>query len=122
MNNKEIGKLGEDIAHNFLMKEGYIILERNFQCRTGEIDIVARDKKYVVFIEVKARSSFIYGSPAEAVNIFKKNKIINTANYYIKRKMIYDFNIQFRFDVVEVYINRNGECKSINLIKDAFGE
>lgn len=122
MNKKEIGNVGEDIAQSFLIDKGYIILDRNFKCRIGEIDIIAKDGNHIVFIEVKARNSCNYGSPGEAVNILKKNKIISTANYYINRKKLYNLNIQFRFDVVEIYLNGAGKYKRINLIKDAFQE
>ena len=65
---KEFGNKGEDIAIEYLEKRGYIILERNFYCRQGEIDIIAKDKNEIVFIEVKSRSSIQYGCPSEAVN------------------------------------------------------
>lgn len=64
---KEFGNKGEDIAIEYLEKRGYIILERNFYCRQGEIDIIAKDKNEIVFIEVKSRSSIQYGCPSEAV-------------------------------------------------------
>ena len=64
---KEFGNTGEDIATEYLEKQGYIILERNFYCKQGEIDIIAKDKNEVVFVEVKSRSDVGYGLPSEAV-------------------------------------------------------
>ena len=70
---KEFGNTGEDIATEYLEKQGYIILERNFYCKQGEIDIIAKDKNEVVFVEVKSRSDVGYGLPSEAVT---KQKIV----------------------------------------------
>ena len=64
----EIGKIGEDIAVSYLEKLGYIIIERNFIANQGEIDIIAKDKKEFVFIEVKTRTSMQFGRPVEAIN------------------------------------------------------
>ena len=68
---KELGNIGEQIAVEYLEKNNYQILKRNFYCRQGEIDIIAKDKKEIVFIEVKTRSNLKYGRPAEAVNTQK---------------------------------------------------
>lgn len=67
------GILGEDLASNYLENIGYKIIERNFLCKQGEIDIIAKDKDEYVFIEVKTRSNRCYGRPSEAVNKLKKN-------------------------------------------------
>lgn len=116
--NKEIGFLGEDTAVNYLKKYGYIILERNFNCKIGEIDIIGKDKNHIVFIEVKTRYNNIYGSPAEAVTHAKQYKIYKTAQYYIMIRKLYKFN--FRFDVIEIMFNNKNNTSSIRLIKDAF--
>lgn len=76
----EIGKLGEDLACKYLQNKGYKILERNFEAKQGEIDIIALDKEELVFIEVKTRSNILYGKPAEAVNEIKQNHLIKTKN------------------------------------------
>ena len=81
--NKEIGKLGEDLATKYLETLGYQIIERNFRCKVGEIDIIAKDKDYLVFIEVKYRKDNKKGIPAEAVNHNKRKKIIKATKYYI---------------------------------------
>ena len=103
---KEFGNKGEDIASEYLEKRGYIILERNFYCRQGEIDIIAKDKNEIVFTEVKSRSSIQYGCPSEAVNKQKIRHLYRTAKYYLyKNKYL---NNYIRFDVIEILI-KNGK-------------
>lgn len=117
--NKDIGSLGENIAFNYLNDSGYIILEKNFRCKLGEIDIIAKDGNYIVFVEVKTRSGSIYGSPCESVNFRKQNKIYKIAQLYIMKKhLMKKFN--FRFDVIEIILNHRDNNYSIKLIKDAF--
>ena len=84
------GKQGEDAAASFLAKEGYKIVERNFRCPLGEIDIVAVDKGILVFVEVKTRSSNKFGLPEEAVNRRKQHQIIKAAQFYISRKKLFN--------------------------------
>ena len=74
--NKCIGNFGEDEAIRYLIKNKYKIIERNYSCKLGEIDIIAKDKDVLVFIEVKTRTNDKYGSPSLAVNYYKKRKII----------------------------------------------
>lgn len=113
----EKGKIGEMAAINYLLQDGYTILERNFRTRYGEIDIIARDGDYICFIEVKSRRNFAKGYPCEAVNNNKQHKIMRMALMYIAKNNLYKGN--FRFDVLELVLN----CDSvtyIRLIKDAF--
>ncbi len=114
--NKHLGKIAEDIASKYLTDMNYKIIERNFRCRSGEIDIIAKDKNYIVFVEVKYRSTIKKGLPREAVNKSKQIKIINVAKYYINLKNLYNNN--FRFDVIELL--GNIDKPNINLIKNAF--
>ncbi|QAA33226.1 YraN family protein [Clostridium manihotivorum] len=116
--NKSIGSTGEDIAAEFLIKDGYKILERNFNSRNGEIDIIGWDKDILCFIEVKTRYTSDYGSPIEAISITKANKIKKVCQFYILKNYLYDINI--RFDVVEVYLNYQNTSSEINVVKDAF--
>lgn len=110
---KEFGNTGEDIATQYLEQHGYIILERNFYCKQGEIDIIAKEKNEIVFIEVKSRSDIGYGTPSEAVNRQKIRHLYRTARYYLyKNKCL---NNYIRFDVIEVLI-KNGKF-NINQIK-----
>ncbi|OOB79306.1 MAG: YraN family protein [Epulopiscium sp. Nuni2H_MBin003] len=101
-NKRQIGSMYEVKAEEYLEKKGYIILENNFRNRTGEIDIIAKDNEYIVFVEVKFRTNTKYGLPREAVNRVKQKNIINVAKFYIERKKLDSF---FRFDVVEVFNN-----------------
>lgn len=110
------GKIGEEIAANLLIKEGYRILERNFRCPLGEIDIVALDNGTIVFVEVKTRSSGNFGPPEEAINHRKRHQIAKAAQFYISRKKLH--NNPARFDVVAVTIKDGKE--EVRLIRNAF--
>lgn len=101
MNTKILGATGEEKAAEFLKGKGYKILETNFSNKIGEIDIIAKDKEFVVFVEVKARSTKAFGLPSEAVNFFKQQKIRKVSLSYLKSKKMLG-KIQCRFDVVEV--------------------
>ena len=109
----EIGKIGEDLAAKYLNNLGYTIIDRNFVAKQGEIDIIARDKKEIVFIEVKTRTNDLYGKPIEAVNIPKQKHLKRTVKYYLYSKHLE--NEFVRLDVIEVYL-RNNNFK-INHIK-----
>lgn len=113
--NQELGKLGEDLAFEYLLTNNYQIICRNFFCKQGEIDIVAKDlsKKELVFLEVKTRSNFCFGRPIDAVDKYKQKHIFDAANYYVYKHFIY--NTFIRFDVIEVII-KNHSYK-INHIK-----
>ncbi|SDK99923.1 putative endonuclease [Clostridium cochlearium] len=116
--NKEIGNIGESMAENFLIKNGYIILDKNFSCKLGEIDIIGKDGNIISFVEVKSRFGNLYGSPGESVNFSKQYKIYKTAQLYILKKKLNKF--YFRFDVIEIIFNHYNDNYSIKLIKDAF--
>ncbi len=110
------GKLGEELTCQYIEKMGMQALHRNYYCRMGEIDIIARDADTIAFIEVKTRSSKKYGTAAEAVTGSKIKKMIATAQVYIMENNLHSNN--FRFDVAEVY-ERDGMYK-INYIANAF--
>lgn len=97
-----------------MKKDGYEILEQNFRCKIGEIDIIAKQENILSFVEVKYRSTTRYGYAGEAVNYRKQNKIYKCAQVYKIIKRIPD-NIQCRFDVVVI------QGQKIQLIKNAFG-
>ena len=99
--NKLLGTLGEDAAAEYLKKKKYKIIERNHKNTYGEIDIIARYKKDIIFVEVKTRRSDEYGRPYDAVNYYKQNRIIRAAKSYLYKNKIFDINV--RFDIVEVY-------------------
>lgn len=98
-----IGNTGEDLATSYLEEKGYKILDRNFRYRKGEIDIIAYEKGYIVFIEVKTRRNNKYGLPREAVDFHKQKQIYFTAKVYLNSKNKFDSLI--RFDVIEVYFD-----------------
>ncbi|MDR0426436.1 MAG: YraN family protein [Clostridiales bacterium] len=114
IDNRTKGRSGEDMAVKYLKKHGYGVLERNYAGGGGEIDIVAYDTEYVIFVEVKSRFSLDFGYAAEAVDFQKRRKINQAAAIYIKQNRLYHRNV--RFDVVEVY---TGEKKIVH-IKNAF--
>jgi len=109
------GNYGETAALGFLQSRGYVILERNYKCFGGEIDIIAQHNEYIVFIEVKYRRSLASGLPRMSVTPSKQRKIAKAALGYIS-KMKLD-NTDFRFDVIEVF---GIEMLNINHIEDAF--
>ena len=111
----ELGKQGEEIAATYLRKQGYIIIETNWRAGRNEIDLIAKDKDFLVIIEVKSRSNDAFTEPEEAVTRDKQMAIIRAANSYIYRKNI---NLETRFDIVSIIHNKN-ETR-INHIKDAF--
>lgn len=113
MNKREIGTFYEQKVGAYLEKQGYKILEYNFRCRTGEIDIVAKDGRYLVFVEVKYRRSEERGNPLEAVNRKKQCVISKTAAYYCLTHG-YGDTAPCRFDVAAVLGNE------IKLVKNAF--
>lgn len=112
-NNRSVGARFEKLADKYLTEQGYVILDHNFQCRTGEIDIIAKESGYLVFIEVKFRSSTVKGLPQEAIDMRKIIKISRTALYYMLKKHISD-DTPCRFDVVHIL------DKDISIIKNAF--
>ena len=105
INNQQLGKKGEDVATTFLQSIGYKIIDRNFRCKQGEIDIIAKDKEEYVFVEVKTRTSTKYGRPAEAVNYLKKQHIYKVAKYFLYKYKLQNYSI--RFDVIEVFYCKN---------------
>lgn len=102
-NNYLKGKSAEKIAAEFLINKGYEVLELNYNLPIGEIDIIAKNMEYYVFVEVKYRKNLKNGYPREAVGKTKQNKIKNVALSYIAEKEIGDEN--FRFDVIEILNN-----------------
>ena len=112
---KILGKQGEDRAAQFLVKQGYKLLERNYRTRSGEIDLIALHQGQVVFVEVKTRTSDAYGAPELAVNLRKQQRMIKAALGYIKYKKLHQ--VPCRFDVVAITAAAGGE---VELIQNAF--
>ena len=129
----DIGRLGEDKAAEFLLKNGYKILARNYRIRGGEVDIVAFRRGVLAFVEVKTRTGEAFGTPAQAVDEEKIKRFLKArkdlTDHYLKNGKIqvkhtfFTLNrrvFSLRNDIIEVYAFKNGEIKSINHIKDAF--
>lgn len=114
---KSFGKVGEELAAKYLKKRKYKIIERNYRCPFGEIDIIALERKTLVFIEVKTRGSTNFGPPQLAVGRKKQMQISKVALNFIKRKKI--ARMDMRFDVVSVQLCPNGEFR-VELIRNAF--
>ena len=112
-NKRTTGSHYESVVAAFLQKQGYVILEQNFRCRSGEIDLIAKDGKYLVFIEVKFRSSNRAGSALEAIDSRKAYQVRKIAAIYLYQKQ-YSESTPIRFDAAGV----DGE--SITYIKNAF--
>lgn len=115
MTNLDTGNYGEDLACRYLKQLGYQILERNFRIRGGEVDIVAKDKDYLVFVEVKARFNHKYGTPLESITPWKIKALIKTALFYVvKHKW---GNKPYRIDVVSIDLI-DKENPKIELVKN----
>lgn len=112
-NKRTVGTKYEEKAISHLKSKGYHILAKNFRCKIGEIDVIAKEEGYLVFIEVKYRSTTKNGYPHEAINPYKTNKIIKTAEFYMLTNNI-SFDTPCRFDVVTIL------GKDIDIIKNAF--
>lgn len=115
------GMLGEEAAVKALKKHKYKIIERNYRTKMGEIDIIAKDGEYTVFVEVRLRKTNDFGSPADSINQRKQQKIIKTAQIYAVKNDIYD--TPMRFDAVLINAETDGEKlvnEEIQIIKNAF--
>ena len=112
MNQKQLeGKFGEVKAQEYLEKLGYTIICKNFRCMQGEIDIIAKDNKNIIFVEVKTRANLKYGEAKEAVDTKKQKHIYEAAKYYLYKNKLEEAYV--RIDVIEVYvINRQNQNKS----------
>ena len=119
--NKVVGSLGEKYVVKFLEDSGYKILNTNYNCRFGEVDIVAIDGNCLVFVEVKTRTTNRYGAPQYAVNYWKRKHLLLSARCYIEQYRMKEYFA--RFDVVEVFANfadNSFDVEGINVIKNAF--
>ncbi|GCE20466.1 YraN family protein [Dictyobacter kobayashii] len=116
-----LGRTGERLAAERLEQVGYSILERNFRCRYGEIDLVAEHGSDLVFIEVKTRRGLTHGLPEEAVNRRKQQKIIQVGQYYLFVNNA-DLARSWRVDVVAVQLSTTGRLEEIRIYQHAFSE
>lgn len=116
MDNKFTGNLGEDLAVKYLKENGYKIIERNYRIRGGEVDIVAQDGEYLVFVEVKARNSYEYGPPAESMTKWKIRALIKTARFYVNKISWGDR--PYRLDFIGIDFAHDRENPKIEFIKN----
>ena len=112
-----LGAWGEDQAVEYLRQQGIKIIERNFRTLVGEIDIIARHKSVLLFVEVKTRRSNAFGTPQEAVGPRKQRQIIRTAQWYLQNHK--NIKLQPRFDVVAILCQSDGTAL-ITHLPDAF--
>ena len=115
---KALGDLGEKAVAAYLKRRGYTLLERQWRCRFGELDLVARDRQGTVcFVEVKLRSSVTHGLPREAVNTWKRKRLLAAAGCYLAARQL---EARCRFDVAEIYTDENYSVQKIEYLEDAF--
>jgi len=117
MDRQEVGKLGEKAAQKFLKKQGYRIRETGFRCRHGEIDIIAQQKDYLVFVEVRTKSNLDFGTPEESITAAKKKKLVTLALTYTSTHQ--NLPPLWRIDVVAIELDDKGKPKRIELIENA---
>ncbi len=120
MKRKDTGALGEKLALDFLRKRGYAVVETNFRTNSGEIDIIARKGDFLVFVEVRTKTSSIFGSPEESVTPLKKEHLIAVANQYIEKHE--NLPELWRIDLVALELNHRGQPTRIELIENAVSE
>lgn len=114
-----LGPWGEAQAADYLRRKGYTLVAANYRCRFGEIDLIVRNRHYLVFVEVKLRKSAGFAQAREFVDFRKQQRIRATASMYLSR---YPTSLQPRFDVIEIYAPQGMETKklTINHLEDAF--
>jgi len=120
MKRRDVGILGEKLAGDFLGQNGYRILETNYRCPEGEIDIIAEDRDSLVFVEVRTKKSLEFGSPEESITPAKMRKLRAVAAYYQQHHD--NLPSLWRIDVVAVVLGRDNEVERITLIENAVGE
>ena len=119
MDSREIGALGEKIAAEYLTGLGYVIRERNFRSREGEIDIIAEKDDFLVFVEVRTRRSLSFGTPEESVTAQKKERLITLTQAYMEDRE--DLPSSWRIDVVALELGPKGQISRLELIENAIG-
>jgi putative endonuclease len=120
MKRRETGILGEKLAKDFLINQGYIIKDTNYRCREGEIDLIALHKDCLVFIEVRTKRSYEYGSPEESITNTKKARLLATAYHYQQNHN--ELPSSWRIDVLAIELNRSGQVNRIDIIENAVNE
>lgn len=114
---RQSGHRAEVLACQHLQEKGLLLLEKNFQCRFGEIDLIMQDGDHIVFVEVRSRSRTDYGQVSESINRHKQDKIIKTATYYLQQQQ-WLYTRHSRFDVVA--IQASADTLTLDWFKNAF--
>lgn len=114
---KAIGELGEELARKYLKKHGYHVIETNYRCRHGEIDIVTRRRDSLVFVEVRTKTSDAFGTPEESVTAAKQERLVATAQTYLASHQ--GLPESWRIDVVAVELHPDGKVKRIEQVENA---
>lgn len=114
-----LGPWGEQLAASYLQKKRYRVVACNYKCRMGEIDIICKNRKYLVFVEVKLRKSDYFGEAREFVGIQKQHRLMAAANFWLQQNTT---DLQPRFDVIEIYApdGISTVCPEIVHLEDAF--
>jgi len=117
---RALGQLGEELATRHLQRLGYVILQRNYRCTSGEMDIIARDKDRLAFVEVRTRRSATFGTPEESVTPRKQERLANIARTYLEEQGYVD--VDWGIDVVAVELTPRGQVQRIELLRNAVTE
>jgi putative endonuclease len=120
MKRRDTGILGEKLAGDFLSQNGYHILETNYRCPEGEIDIIAKHGDTLVFVEVRTKMSRQFGSPEESITPAKMKRLMAVASHYGQNHN--NLPDSWRIDVIAIELNQNGQVSRIELVENAVGE
>ena len=119
MKRRDVGRLGEKLARDYLEKRGYRILETNYRCREGEIDIIAQQEDTLVFVEVRTKQSRQFGSPEESITPAKMERLRALAAHYGQTHS--ELPVSWRIDVVAIELDQRGQVSRLEHIEDAVG-
>ena len=114
----DVGRIGERIARHHLQGKGYRIVDANYQCRWGEVDLIALDGPVWVFVEVRTRRSAAYGSPEESVTPAKARRLTLTAQDFLRRRVADSSNLEWRIDLVAIRLAPNRRVLSVNHLEN----
>ncbi len=117
LSNNEIGQKGEQLAVNYLLENGYNLLETNWRYKRAEIDIIAKKDGVLIFVEVKTRNYTYFGHPAEFVTKKKESMVIDAAQRYMES---IEYSWEIRFDIITIILTKSGNCEKLEHFKDAF--
>ena len=120
MERKTLGDLGEQLAKDHLKKKGYKLIETNYRCHSGEIDIVARQKDCLVFVEVRTKSTLEYGTPEESLSPTKQKHMKKSAYYYLQNHQKLPEN--WRVDLVAIELDASNKLKRIEILENILEE